>query len=91
MIIRWSKLRNIAEIEKHFGMINVDDCDFYYGLEFEIIRCTSEMKRKFLIFFVFRSVCTTFAMNMSNRTTNAILGLAALILAILCLLSIVSN
>ena len=60
MIIRWSKLRNIAEIEKHFGMINVDDCDFYYGLEFEIIRCTSEIQRKFLIFFVFRSVCTTF-------------------------------
>ena len=52
---------------------------------------TSEMKRKTGFSFAFRSVCTTFAMNMSNRTTNAILGLAALILAILCLLSIVSN
>ena len=72
-------------------MINVDGSDFYYGLEFEIIRCTSEMKRKTSFSFAFRSVCTTFAMNMSNRTTNAILGLAALILAILCLLSIVSN
>ena len=43
------------------------------------------------IYLVFLSLNRTFAMNMSNRSTNAILGLAALILAILCLLSIVSN
>ncbi len=39
----------------------------------------------------FHSLIRTFARNMSNRTTNVILGLVALILAVLCLLSIVRH
>ena len=31
-------------------MINVDDCDFYYGLEFEIIRCTLGKNKNYLGF-----------------------------------------